>query len=160
MHQQPHHDVPQGEDPCTVRRCRFSGITKANNGGFKDIRRLDPTLIEDIPNTVPINTVNRQCSSGLSTINHITAEIVSGQIDIGIGGCFPSELLASFSLLITVLELFCVLIPSGPPSRARMCVSIVLVGLQELSMVDWSSRGRQGSPSTAYRFVQSLVRLG
>ncbi|GBE86188.1 hypothetical protein SCP_0900660 [Sparassis crispa] len=58
---------------------------QANKGDFKDIRRLDPALIEDIPNTVPINTVNRQCSSGLSTINHITAEIVSGQIDIGIG---------------------------------------------------------------------------
>ncbi|GBE86191.1 3-ketoacyl-CoA thiolase, peroxisomal [Sparassis crispa] len=70
---------------------------------------LDPRLIEDIavgnvlppaggasaarmaalhagiPNTVPINTVNRQCSSGLTAINHIAAEIISGQIDIGIG---------------------------------------------------------------------------
>jgi len=38
-----------------------------------------------IPNTVPISTVNRQCSSGLTAINSIANEIIAGQIDIGIG---------------------------------------------------------------------------
>ncbi|KAF8624195.1 hypothetical protein AX17_007184 [Amanita inopinata Kibby_2008] len=71
--------------------------------------RLDPKLIEDvavgnvlppggganaarmaalhagIPNTSSINTVNRQCSSGLTAINQIANEIRAGQIDIGIG---------------------------------------------------------------------------
>lgn len=70
---------------------------------------LDPSLIEDvavgnvlppgggatgarmaalhagIPNTAAVNTVNRQCSSGLSAVNQIANEIALGQIDIGIG---------------------------------------------------------------------------
>ncbi|KIJ47990.1 hypothetical protein M422DRAFT_28531 [Sphaerobolus stellatus SS14] len=70
---------------------------------------LDPSLIEDvvvgnvlppgggasaarmaslhagIPNTAAVNTVNRQCSSGLTAINQIAMEITTGQIDIGIG---------------------------------------------------------------------------
>ncbi|ESK87651.1 acetyl- acetyl transferase [Moniliophthora roreri MCA 2997] len=70
---------------------------------------LDPKLIEDIvvgnvlppsggasaarmaalaagiPNTASINTVNRQCSSGLTAVNQIANEIMVGQIDIGIG---------------------------------------------------------------------------
>jgi acetyl-CoA acyltransferase 1 len=70
---------------------------------------LDPSLIEDIsvgnvlppgggasgarmaalhagiPVSTPIATVNRQCSSGLTAVNQIAAQIVSGQIDIGIG---------------------------------------------------------------------------
>ncbi|KAF7982508.1 hypothetical protein HWV62_28108 [Athelia sp. TMB] len=70
---------------------------------------LDPSLIEDIqvgnvlppgggastarmaalhagiPNTTPISTVNRQCSSGLTAVNDIANQIKAGQIDIGIG---------------------------------------------------------------------------
>jgi len=71
---------------------------------------LDPSLIEDIavgnvlppgggasgarmaalhagiPESAAINTVNRQCSSGLSAVNQIANEIRTGQIDIGIAG--------------------------------------------------------------------------
>ncbi|KAJ7771868.1 acetyl-CoA acetyl transferase [Mycena metata] len=71
--------------------------------------KLDPKLIEDIsvgnvlpaaggastarmaalhagiPNTASINTVNRQCSSGLTAISQIANEIKAGVIDIGIG---------------------------------------------------------------------------
>ncbi|KAJ6547223.1 Thiolase, N-terminal domain-containing protein [Mycena capillaripes] len=70
---------------------------------------LDPKLIEDIsvgnvlppaggasaarmaalhagiPNTASVNTVNRQCSSGLTAISQIANEIKTGMIDIGIG---------------------------------------------------------------------------
>jgi acetyl-CoA acyltransferase 1 len=70
---------------------------------------LDPALIEDIsvgnvcppagganaarmagfaagiPYTTPLNTINRQCSSGLAAVNGIANAISSGQIDIGIG---------------------------------------------------------------------------
>ncbi|KAF8805937.1 acetyl-CoA acetyl transferase [Phlegmacium glaucopus] len=77
-----------------------AAYTKAN---------LDPKLIEDISvgNVLPpgggasaarmaalhagipvetsINTVNRQCSSGLTAINQIANQIRAGQIDIGIG---------------------------------------------------------------------------
>lgn len=37
------------------------------------------------PSSTAVNTVNRQCSSGLATINQIANEIALGQIDIGIG---------------------------------------------------------------------------
>lgn len=38
-----------------------------------------------IPETVSINTVNRQCSSGLQAMLNVAGEIKSGMIDIGIG---------------------------------------------------------------------------
>jgi acetyl-CoA acyltransferase 1 len=38
-----------------------------------------------IPIETSINTINRQCSSGLSAINQIANQIRVGQIDIGIG---------------------------------------------------------------------------
>lgn len=38
-----------------------------------------------IPNTTAVNTVNRQCSSGLAAIAQIANEIKTGMIDIGIG---------------------------------------------------------------------------
>lgn len=74
---------------------------------------LDPKLIEDIavgnvlppgggasaarmaalhagiPNTTALNTVNRQCSSGLTAVTQIANEIKVGQIDIGIGTSPP-----------------------------------------------------------------------
>ncbi|KAL1713339.1 putative acetyl-CoA acetyltransferase, partial [Schizophyllum commune] len=75
---------------------------------YKNVN-LDPKLIEDvavgnvlppgggatqarmaalhagIPNTTAVNTVNRQCSSGLTAVNQIANEILAGEIDIGIG---------------------------------------------------------------------------
>ena len=38
-----------------------------------------------IPVETSINTVNRQCSSGLTAINQIANQIRAGQIEIGIG---------------------------------------------------------------------------
>jgi acetyl-CoA acyltransferase 1 len=38
-----------------------------------------------IPVETAINTVNRQCSSGLTAVAQIANEIKAGQIDIGIG---------------------------------------------------------------------------
>jgi acetyl-CoA acyltransferase 1 len=49
-------------------------------------------LAAGIPETVPISTLNRQCSSGLQAVNTIAAEISSGQIDIGIGEFDASSL--------------------------------------------------------------------
>lgn len=42
-------------------------------------------LSAGIPNTASIQTVNRQCSSGLTAVNIIANGIKTGQIDIGIG---------------------------------------------------------------------------
>lgn len=38
-----------------------------------------------IPNSAAVNTVNRQCSSGLAAVNQIANQISTGQIDVGIG---------------------------------------------------------------------------
>ncbi|KAF9219996.1 thiolase [Gyrodon lividus] len=53
-------------------------------GGGASAARM-AALHAGIPNTTSINTVNRQCSSGLSAVNQIANQIIVGQIDIGIG---------------------------------------------------------------------------
>jgi acetyl-CoA acyltransferase 1 len=85
---------------------------------------LDPALIEDInvgnvlppgggaaaarmaalhagiPVSTSMATVNRQCSSGLTAVNQIAAQIITGQIEIGIGKCwlaFPWRLSSDLS---------------------------------------------------------------
>lgn len=72
-------------------------------GGGATTARM-AALWAGIPNTAAVNTVNRQCSSGLATVNQIASEIALGQIDIGIGagvesmtlgygaGAMPSQL--------------------------------------------------------------------
>jgi acetyl-CoA acyltransferase len=44
------------------------------------------TLRAGLPDTVPAETINRYCSSGVQSIAHISHAIKSGQIEIGIGG--------------------------------------------------------------------------
>ena len=53
-------------------------------GGGASAARM-AALYAGIPNTSALNTVNRQCSSGLTAVNQIANEIRAGQIDIGIG---------------------------------------------------------------------------
>jgi acetyl-CoA acyltransferase 1 len=53
-------------------------------GGGATVARM-ASLWAGIPNTAAINTLNRQCSSGLASVNQIANEISMGQIDIGIG---------------------------------------------------------------------------
>ena len=53
-------------------------------GGGASAARM-AALAAGIPNTTAVNTVNRQCSSGLTAVNQIASEIALGQIDIGIG---------------------------------------------------------------------------
>mmetsp|Transcript_14897 Transcript_14897/g.44911 ORF Transcript_14897/g.44911 Transcript_14897/m.44911 type:complete len:423 (-) Transcript_14897:38-1306(-) len=43
-------------------------------------------LMAGIPPTVPLSTVNRQCSSGLQAVAHIVHAIRAGTIDCGVGG--------------------------------------------------------------------------
>jgi len=83
---------------------------------------VDPTLIEDISvgNCLPpgggasqarvaaihagipvessVNTVHRQCSSGLAAINQVANEIRAGQIDVGIGAGVESMTFGRFGL--------------------------------------------------------------
>ncbi|EKM82267.1 hypothetical protein AGABI1DRAFT_112317 [Agaricus bisporus var. burnettii JB137-S8] len=53
-------------------------------GGGASAARM-AALYAGIPNTTAINTVNRQCSSGLTAVSQIANEIKVGQINIGIG---------------------------------------------------------------------------
>ncbi|KAI7827352.1 thiolase [Kickxella alabastrina] len=77
--------------------------------GLLERTRIDPTLVDDIcvgnvcppgggattarmaalyagfPNTTSVQTVNRQCSSGLQAVVHIAHAIQAGMIDVGIG---------------------------------------------------------------------------
>ncbi|KAK0431967.1 Thiolase, N-terminal domain-containing protein [Armillaria borealis] len=110
---------------------------------------LDPKLIEDIavgnvlppsggasaarmaalhagiPNTTSINTVNRQCSSGLSAVNQIANEIKTGQIDIGIGagvesmtfGFGPSAMTEYSEVVLSTQEAADCTIPMGITSE-------------------------------------------
>ncbi|KAJ2079280.1 3-ketoacyl-CoA thiolase with broad chain length specificity [Coemansia sp. RSA 988] len=53
-------------------------------GGGATTARM-AALYAGFPNTTSVQTVNRQCSSGLQAVVHIAHEIQSGMIDIGIG---------------------------------------------------------------------------
>lgn len=44
------------------------------------------TLLAGLPNTVPAQTVNRFCSSGVQTVSIIAERIMLGQIDVGVAG--------------------------------------------------------------------------
>lgn len=69
-------------DPALIEDISVGNVLPA--GGGASAARM-ASLAAGIPHTVPINTVNRQCSSGLTAINQIAGAIASGQIDIGIG---------------------------------------------------------------------------
>jgi acetyl-CoA acyltransferase 1 len=48
------------------------------------------TFVAGIPYTAAVNTVNRQCSSGLMAVVQIAHEIQAGMIDVGIGAGMES----------------------------------------------------------------------
>lgn len=53
-------------------------------GGGAMMARMGEFLA-GFPDTVPITSVNRQCSSGLQAVMNVAASIRAGIIDIGIG---------------------------------------------------------------------------
>ncbi len=71
-----------GVDPAAIGDITVGNVLPA--GGGASAARM-AALHAGIPNTVPISTTNRQCASGLQAVNVIAGEILSGQIDIGIG---------------------------------------------------------------------------
>ncbi|KAF8633207.1 hypothetical protein AX15_001475 [Amanita polypyramis BW_CC] len=76
-----------GLDPILVEDVAV-GNALAPAGGANIARMA--ALHAGIPHTSGVNTLNRQCSSGLAAINQIANEIRSGQIDFGIGAGFES----------------------------------------------------------------------
>lgn len=71
-----------GLDPAKIGDIAVGNVLPP--GGGATVARM-AQLFAGIPNTVPINTVNRQCSSGLTACAQIANEIKAGEIDIGIG---------------------------------------------------------------------------
>ncbi|KAJ5658323.1 3-ketoacyl-CoA thiolase peroxisomal [Penicillium longicatenatum] len=85
-------------------------LTNVLRATLKANPNLDPALIDDVtigsvlqelggakagrmgqihagfPHSVPFNTINRQCSSGLAAITAVSYGIRSGALDIGVGG--------------------------------------------------------------------------
>ncbi|KIY68405.1 thiolase [Cylindrobasidium torrendii FP15055 ss-10] len=151
---------------------------------------LDPALIEDIsvgnvlppsggasaarmaalaagiPNTAAINTVNRQCSSGLSAVNQIANEILTGQIDIGIGagvesmtfGYGPGAVPDGYSEKVTaVKEAEDCLIPMGITSE-NVAADFGVTRAQQDKFAAESFR-RATSASKSGKFAAEIVPL-
>ena len=73
-----------GVEPKIIEDVTLGCVTQvADQGG--NIGRLAP-LIAGFPDTVPGNSVNRMCASGLQAFNYACMEIMTGQNDIVIGG--------------------------------------------------------------------------
>ncbi|KAI0060257.1 thiolase [Artomyces pyxidatus] len=71
-----------GLDPALIEDISVGNVLPP--GGGASAARM-AALHAGIPIGVPIATVNRQCSSGLTAVSQIAAQITSGSIDIGIG---------------------------------------------------------------------------
>lgn len=71
-----------GLDPALIEDISVGNVLPP--GGGASMARM-AALHAGIPNTTSLNTVNRQCSSGLTAVNQIANQIIAGQIDIGIG---------------------------------------------------------------------------
>lgn len=71
-----------GLDPALIEDISVGNVLPA--GGGAGAARM-AALHAGIPVETPLNTINRQCSSGLTSVNQIANQITAGQIDIGIG---------------------------------------------------------------------------
>jgi acetyl-CoA acyltransferase len=73
-----------GIEPKIIEDVTLGCVTQvADQGG--NIGRLAP-LIAGFPETVPGNSVNRMCASGLQAFNDACMEVMTGQNDVVIGG--------------------------------------------------------------------------
>ena len=86
-----------GLDPALIEDIAVGNVLPP--GGGASAARM-AALHAGIPNTTSLNTVNRQCSSGLSAVNQIANEILTGQIDIGIGALGPGIVVVVIVVLI------------------------------------------------------------
>ena len=78
-----------GVDPSKVEDVAVGNVLPPG-GGATGARQA--TLWAGIPDTTAVNTINRQCSSGLAAVNQIANEIIANQIDLGIGAGTESML--------------------------------------------------------------------
>jgi acetyl-CoA acyltransferase len=71
-------------DPVQIEDVVFGCAFPEGEQGMNVARMI--ALRAGLPDTVPAETVNRYCSSGVQSIAHIAHAIKSGDIEIGIGG--------------------------------------------------------------------------
>ena len=71
-------------DPAQIEDVVFGCAFPEGEQGMNVARMI--ALRAGLPNTVPAETINRYCSSGVQSIAHIAHAIKSGDIEIGIGG--------------------------------------------------------------------------
>ncbi|KAG5391211.1 hypothetical protein IGI04_032752 [Brassica rapa subsp. trilocularis] len=76
----------------TLNRAQRTALCKAKRGSFKDTYpdELLASVLRVCLKTVPVRTVNRQCSSGLQAVADVAAAIKAGFYDIGIGAGLES----------------------------------------------------------------------
>ncbi|KAJ5392183.1 hypothetical protein N7509_007673 [Penicillium cosmopolitanum] len=74
-------------DPALIEECTIGSVLQ-ELGGAKAGRMAQ--IHAGFPNTVPFNTINRQCSSGLAAITAVANGIRAGSVDIGVGGGMES----------------------------------------------------------------------
>ncbi len=73
-----------GIEPRIIEDVTLGCVTQvADQGG--NIGRLAP-LIAGFPDTVPGNSVNRMCASGLQAFNYACMEVMTGQNEVTVGG--------------------------------------------------------------------------
>jgi acetyl-CoA acyltransferase len=71
-------------EPAQIEDVVFGCAFPEGEQGMNVARMI--TLRAGLPDSVPAETINRYCSSGVQSIAHIAHAIKSGQIEIGIGG--------------------------------------------------------------------------
>ncbi|CAI7604619.1 unnamed protein product [Penicillium manginii] len=74
-------------DPALIEECTIGSVLQ-ELGGAKAGRMAQ--IHAGFPNTVPFNTINRQCSSGLAAITAVANGIRAGAVDVGVGGGMES----------------------------------------------------------------------
>ncbi|CEM07839.1 unnamed protein product [Vitrella brassicaformis CCMP3155] len=72
-----------GVDPRLIGDISIGNVLQPGGGALSS--RI-AQLLAELPDTTPIATVNRQCSSGLQAIANIAGAIKAGYIDIGLAG--------------------------------------------------------------------------
>jgi len=55
------------------------------------------SFLAGLPESVPVHTINRQCSSGLQALAHVAANITAGYYDVGIAAGVESMSLSKFA---------------------------------------------------------------
>jgi acetyl-CoA acyltransferase len=71
-------------DPAQIDDVVFGCAFPEGEQGLNMARMI--SLRADLPDSVPAETINRYCSSGVQSIAHVANAIQSGQIEIGIAG--------------------------------------------------------------------------